>query len=549
MPEKRTDLELANEFSEFFSSKIKKISESLDHYPLYILEERNVPKLRKFRAIDPEEVMQIVISMPPKHCDLDPIPAQIFKKLVPYLITELTVIVNKSLTEGEFATSWKTSVTKPLIKSTKLERVRQSYRPVGNWVFISKIMEQCMLTQFNEHCGLNQLMPNYQSAYQKFHSCETSLINLVNTILWNMESQKVMSCLIMDLSAVFNTVNFQILEDVLEKEFGITEAAWKWYHNYLSPGQVIVNVNGTYSLPISLTCGVVQGSVSGPVAYSAYASTLKYTVQDTDQDCDSENISELNLNGFADDHSLNMNFNPNEEGAELNTKHRMESKMCDINTWMNGNRLKMNSSKTKLIYFASRQQLAKTVCNCIDICRDNVTISEVIKLLGIYLNKNLTFKQHIMTKCKTAMFNIQRIKHIRKYLTKEACETLVMGLVTSHLDYCNSLLYGLPAINMNKLQHVQNIASKLILQKSKYESNKLHLMELHWLPICARIEFKMLVYVYNCLDNAAPVYMKKMPQRYSTREGLRSNNMECLLVIPKTKRKTFADRSSSICGP
>ena len=72
---------------------------------------------------------------------------------------------------------------------------------------------------------------------------------------------------------------------------------------------------------------MVQGSVSGPVAYSAYASTLKYTVQDTDQDCDSENVSELNLNGFADDHSLNTNFNPNEEGAELNTKHRMESKM------------------------------------------------------------------------------------------------------------------------------------------------------------------------------------------------------------------------------
>ena len=499
--------------------------------------------------MDPEEVMQIVMSMPPKCCDLDPIPAHIFKKLVPYIITELTVIVEKSLTEGEFATSWKTSVTKPLIKLTKLERVRQSYRPVGNLVFISKIMEWYMLTQFNEHCGLNQLMPDYISAYQKFHSCETSLINLVNTILWNMESQKVTSCLIMDLSAAFNTVNFQILEDVLEKEFGVTEAALKWYHNYLSPRQVIVNVNATYSLPRSLTCRVVQGSVSGPVAYSAHASTLKYMVQDTDQDCDSENISELNLNGFADDHSLNTNFNPNEEGLELNTKHRMESKMCDINTWMNGNRFKMNSSKTKFIYFASRQQLTKTMCNCIDVCRDNITISEVIKLLGTYLNRHLTFKQHIMTKCKTAMFNIQRIKHIRKYLTKEACKYLVMGLVTSHLDYCNSLLYGLPAIDLNKLQHVQNIASKLILQKSKYESNTLCLMELHWLPIHARIEFKVLVYVYNCLDNAAPVYIKKMLQRYSTREGLRSNNMELLLAIPKTKRKTFADRSFSVCGP
>ena len=189
------------------------------------------------------------------------------------------------------------------------------------------------------------------------------------------------------------------------------------------------------------------------------------------------------------------------------------------------------------------------MCDCIDVCRDNITISEVIKLLDTYLDKHLTFKQHITTKHKTAMFNIQRIKHIRKYLTNEACETLVMGLVTSHLDYCNSLLYALPVIDLNKLQHVQNIASKLILQKSKYESSTLCLMELHWLPIRARIEFKVLVYVYNCLDNAAPVYMKNMLQRYSTREGLRSKNMECLLVIPKTKRKTFADRSFSVFGP
>ena len=332
MPENQTDLELANDFSEFFSSKIKKISESLDHFPLYIPEERNVPKLRKLRAMDPEEAMQIVMSMQPKHCDLDPIPAQIFKKLVPYVITELTIIVNKSLTEGEFATSWKTSVTKPLIKSTKLERVRQSYRPVGNLVFISKIVERCMLTQCNEHCELNQLVPEYQSAYRKFHSCETSLINLVNTILWNMENQKVTSCLTMDLSAAFDTVNFQILEDVLEREFGVTEAALKWYHNYLSPRQVIVNVNGTYSSPKSLTCGVVQGSVSGPVAYSAYASTLKCMVQDTDQNEDDENVSGLNLNGFADDHSLNMNFDPN-EGAELNTKKNIEWKAkCEILT-------------------------------------------------------------------------------------------------------------------------------------------------------------------------------------------------------------------------
>ena len=67
----------------------------------------------------------------------------------------------------------------------------------------------------------------------------------------------------------------------------------------------------------------------------------------------------------------------------------------------------MNSSKTEFIYFASRQQLAKTVCDCIDVCGENVIMNEVIKLLGTYLDKNLTYKQHITTKCKTAMLTFK----------------------------------------------------------------------------------------------------------------------------------------------
>ena len=140
-----------------------------------------------------------------------------------------------------------------------------------------------MLQQFTEHCGLHDLMPSYQSAYHKFHSCETSLLNLVNTALWNMESQHVTSVLVMDLSATFNLVEWIQLLNILQNEFGVIGTALKWYENYLMPRDFVMKVNDSYSTKKSLCCGVVQGSVSGPVAYSAYISTLKYVVNPEDE--------------------------------------------------------------------------------------------------------------------------------------------------------------------------------------------------------------------------------------------------------------------------
>ena len=92
----------------------------------------------------------------------------------------------------------------------------------------------------------------------------------------------------------------------------------------------------------------------------------------------------------------------------------------------------MNTSKTEFIYLSSRPQLAKCVCDCINVCGDIVLRSDVIKLLGSSLDSQINYKTNISNKCHTAMFNLQRIKQICKYFTKEACQTLVHGLMMSH---------------------------------------------------------------------------------------------------------------------
>ena len=148
------------------------------------------------------------------------------------------------------------------------------------------------------------------------------------------------------------------------------------------------------------------------------------------------------------------------------------------------------------------------------------------------------------------MLNFQKIKIIRPSLTVDAAHTLVSSLVTSHLDYCNAIFSGLPEYLLNHLQKVQNAAAKLVLGMKKHDSVIAALTTLHWLPIRARIDFKILTLVHKCLSGNAPSYLIDMLVPLGVNhEGLRSNNVVKCLLIPRTYRKTFADRAFSVYGP
>ena len=101
--------------------------------------------------------------------------------------------------------------------------------------FISKLVEEFLLEQLLKHCKNHNLLPDFQSAYQKHYNTETSLIRLTNDILWSMERQHITSLAILDLLAAFDTVDHDILLQILEQKFGFYDKALKWFQNYLRP--------------------------------------------------------------------------------------------------------------------------------------------------------------------------------------------------------------------------------------------------------------------------------------------------------------------------
>ena len=129
--------------------------------------------------------------------------------------------------------------------------------------------------------------------------------------------------------------------------------------------------------------------------------------------------------------------------------------------------------------------------------------------------------------------------------------TLIRALVVSKVDYCNSLLNGLPARQLDRLQSILNAAARMIFCARKHDHITPLLHELHWLKVKERIQFKLCVLTHRCLHGTAPVYLAEVLYRTTdveARRRLRSAD-STLLLVPTTRRTTLGDRAFSVAGP
>ena len=529
-----TDEHLANEFADFFINKIETIWNKLNQSEKFIpTDKEDMSELSEFQLTDDEFVRKIIMKSKPTTCPSDPIPTKLIKENIDILLPIITKIVNLSLLTGTFSDEWKTAFVLPLLKKLGLELISKNYRPVSNLSFLSKVVEKSGLSQTTEFWDENDAIPDYLCAYRENYSTDCALIKLHHDILMNMEKNKVTIMIMIDLSAAFDTVDHDILLDVLQKRGGISGTVLKWYDTYLRPRNLITMVNDAHSTPRNLPFSVPQGSCAGPVLYNMYASTLEENFKN----------SPISILGYADDHAFHDSFHVNTENEVIN---RIECKLDEVKTWMSANRLKMNDGKTEIIFFGTKANLEKIETTEVRIGNDFITPSPFVKYLGAWLDNTLSMKKFISEKCKIAHLNIHNIKTIRKCIDETTCKTLMHTLVLSHLDYSNVILFGIPDSEIAKLYSIQKMAAKAILKLGYYDSATEALFKLHWLPIPYRIKHKLLCFVYKTLNDAAPNFLKELLKYrdtpYTTRAEL---NME--LDVPFAKgpaRKAFG-----VAGP
>ena len=277
-----------------------------------------------------------------------------------------------------------------------------------------------------------------------------------------------------------------------------------------------------------------QGSVLGPVLFTLYTASLGELL-------DSFSVRH---HFYADDTSLYVTFEPTEV---TQTIAHVERCVAAIRTWMKQKMLKLNETKTEAILISSKPVSTTLPQVSFKIGTASVIASDVVKYIGVFLDKNLNMNDHINAICRSAQFHLFNIGRIRKYLDVPTCERLIHAFISSRLDYCNAVLFGLPKKQLDKLQRIQNAAARLLTMTRRRDHITPILMLLHWLPIEYRIQYKIALIVFKCIHGMAPAYLSELLLPYVQTRNLRSQEQQLLREQPNGS--AVFGRCFSVCAP
>lgn len=215
-----------------------------------------------------------------------------------------------------------------------------------------------------------------------------------------------------------------------------------------------------------------------------------------------------------------------------------------MHSWLTSNFLSLNLSKTEFVVFSRNQ--TGLLLN-LNIRGTNISSTTSLKCLGVILDSKLSLSSHIDYVCRICYLHLRNIYYIKEYLNKASITSLIHAFVTCRLDYCNSLLIGLPKRLTHKLQKVQNSAARLLEEIPRREHITSALKHLHWLPIVERIKFKILCTTHKSIRCLAPQYLQsRVALRESNRITRSTNTNE--LIRPRAKYK-IGERGFNIAGP
>ena len=388
------------------------------------------------------------------------------------------------------------------------------------------------------HISISPSFCPLQSAYRKFHSTETALLKLTNNIMETIDSRKITILTALDMSAAFDTLDHTALLHRLHHTFGLSGYVISWVRFYLTNCTSFVEIDSSSSSNTTICISVPQGSVLGPLLFVLFISHVASVINP-----DLSNTSNIvSFHHYADDTQLCIGTNLSTFAHQVAS---IESCTQRVHYWLLNNGLHLNPSKSEAIAFFNPrskplESLAESIAS-ISVAGSPIKLQSSIKNLGVYLDSGMSFGRQVSETCKASHFHIRALCHIRSSLTTEACKTIASAIVGSWLDYCNSLLAGTSVSNLACLQLIQTTLARVVTEKSCFCHITPVLSNLHWLPVCHRINFKIATISFKVLQFQQPSYLAALIPRYVPTRSLRPSSSLSLCVL---NRKTEMAKSN-----
>ena len=365
----------------------------------------------ELKHVSLDDVNKAILNLDPSKKTSGDIPLGFLRMAASEISGPLSECFNVSIDHGAFPSEFKLADTSPLHKKSAATD-KSNYRPISLLPSASKIFERLIFDQLSSF--METRFSKYLCGFRKGYSTQHCLINLLHSWQKLKTSSKKIGAVLLDLSKAFDILPHDLLIAKLWA-YGVGYNSLLFLHSYLSERKMRVRIRSTYSDWLSVLLGVPQGSILGPLLFNIFINDLFM--------CDIDSL----IANFADDNTISAS------GETIDDVLNILSKDVSVMiNWFKTNEMVVNADKFKLL-----------VIGCDDSSSISITVngqtikaSPSVKLLGVTIDENLTFSEHIRNLCEKANSNVSALLRIRSLLSTQKASVLSSAYILSNFKYC-----------------------------------------------------------------------------------------------------------------
>ena len=424
------------------SDQIDQLEEIFKQYELHpsilkIKEKITIDEQFSFGDLAEQDMQNQILQLNSKKAGIaNDFPAKMLKGSNDIVSNYLCNIYNNSKSDEKYPSSLKSGTVTPINKKSTQTLLKKDQRPVSLLPIVSKLFERKMYDEIFAY--VEKFLSPYLFGYRKNHSTEQCLIIMIEAWKKALDSRHAAGAVLTDLSKAFDCLNHKLLIAKLNA-YGFHKDALKFIYSYLVDRKQRTKVNNSYSSWQEVLYGVPQGSILGPLLFNIFINDLFYFIDKT------------KLANYADDNTAYCT------GKTIEMlKTILEKETNIVLKWFRDNEMKSNDDKCHLI-------IANQDNEYINVGSEIIESSDSVVLLGIKIDKNLSFTEHVTGLIKKGNQKLYALARISKYVSHDKLKILMKTFVQSQFNYCPLVWMFCSRTLNNKINKLHERALRLVL--------------------------------------------------------------------------------------